>query len=256
MANPDFSLQRTHRKQREPLEKLVKSRMKELGLRNYEEFADEFGIGRSTLYDIFRGRVSETGAYFKPRAETLLRFADALETPLHELIYYFFPDAFGADDWTEGYSTAYARGVPIYIAGWVGAGPEQEVLEGEDTVYLPKSFTQGKDLVAFEVHGDSMAAGRHPIYHLDVVVVDRNNKGQDGSRVVARLESGYVCKLLKDDRFGKNLYSANPEYSNGTPPMIPGDQVQEIIGKVVKVLSNDPDDSIPQSKRNNLDKAA
>jgi repressor LexA len=256
MSTSDFSRKRAHQKTREPLEKLVKNRMKELNLKNYDEFADHFGIGRSTLYDIFRGRVSETGVYFKPRAETLLRFADALETPLHEIIYYFFPDAFGSEDWASGFSTVNASGVPIYIAGWVGAGPEQEFLEGEDTIFLPKSFTQGKDLVAFEVHGDSMSAGRYPIYHLDVVVVDKNDKGLDGSRVVARLDSGYVCKLLKVDRFGKNLYSANPEYSNGTPPVIAADRVQEIVGKVVKVLSHDPDDPSVKVKRNNLSKAA
>jgi repressor LexA len=244
-----------YRRQRAPLVKLVEDRMKELGLENYSDFADHFNIGRSTVYEVLRGRVGSRGIYVKPRAETLLRFAEALETPLHELVYYFLPDAFGAEEWADGYSTANVQGVPIYIAGWCGAGPEQEVLEGDDAIFLPASFTRGRDLVAFEVHGNSMAAGAHPIYHLDVVVVDRNNKGQDGSRVVARLESGYVCKLLKDDQFGKNLYSANPEYTNGTPPVIPGERVREIVGKVVKVLSNDPDDP-PEPRRNNMPRAA
>jgi SOS-response transcriptional repressor LexA len=244
-----------YRKQRSNLIKLVDERMIKLGITSYADFADEFGIGRSSIYEILRSR-SDDEPFAYPRGETLVKFSEALELPLHEIIYHFFPDARGAEEWADGYSTTDVRGIPIYIAGWVGAGPEREVLEGEGAIFLPTSFAKGRDLVAFEVHGDSMAAGAHPIYHLDVVVIDKNDKGQDGSRVVARLDSGYVCKLLKVDRFGKNLYSANPNYSNGTPPHIPADRVQEIVGKVVKVLSNDPDDPSLKTKRNNLSQAA
>jgi repressor LexA len=247
---------RSFQKQREPLQKLVDDQMIKLGIETYRDFADHFEIGRSTVYEILRGRTEERGIYAKPSVSTLIAFSKALDKPLHELIYYFIPDAPGAIEWADGYSTADVKGIPIYIAGWVGAGPEREVLEGEDAIFLPTSFAKGRDLVAFEVHGDSMSAGAHPIYHLDVVVIDKNDKGQDGSRVVARLDSGYVCKLLKVDRFGKNLYSANPNYSNGTPPHIPADRVQEIVGKVVKVLSSDPEDPTLKMKRNNLSKAA
>ncbi len=54
--------------------------------------------------------------------------------------------------------------------------------------------------------------------------------------VIARLTDGsYVCKALKEERFGRRLMSINPLYTNSAPPLIPAEDVEEIIGRVVWV---------------------
>jgi phage repressor protein C with HTH and peptisase S24 domain len=128
------------------------------------------------------------------------------------------------------------RPLPVRIAGWVGAGPDQNEEAYLDPVWVEEQFAQGKDLLAFKIRGDSMEGGRRPIFDGDLVLVNRNDKGYDGAAVVARLRSdGYVCKLLKIDKYGTNLVSANPAYTNGTPPYISGEQVSELVGRVVEV---------------------
>jgi phage repressor protein C with HTH and peptisase S24 domain len=44
-----------------------------------------------------------------------------------------------------------------------------------------------------------------------------------------------VCKALKEDKFGRRLASLNPLYTNSAPPVIPAEEVDEIIGRVVWV---------------------
>ncbi len=96
------------------------------------------------------------------------------------------------------------------------------------------------DLVAFKIRGDSMEGGKRPIYNGDTVLVDRGDKGYDTASVVARLTSGgYVCKTLKDDKFGVHLVSANSLYTNGTPPYIPQSEIDEIVGRVVRIVHDD-----------------
>ena len=216
--------------------------MEELDLKNYQEFADRFSIGRSTMYELLRGRSRTRGAYVYPNAQTMIALAGALQRPLHEIIYYILPDAPGADLFVPGSADA-PRQIAVQIAGWCGAGPEQEILVGDEQVFVSADFARNRDLVAFEVHGDSMDAGKYPIHHLDIVLVDRGDPGHDGAAVVARLESGYVCKLLKDDKFGRNLYSRNADYTNGTPPAIPVDNHVEIVGRVVQTIARTPDPS-------------
>lgn len=84
-----------------------------------------------------------------------------------------------------------------------------------------------------------MAAGRRPILDGDRIIVDLNDPGENTDSVVARLRDGnFVCKMLKLDRFGKALQSRNPEATNGTPSFIPAAEVDSIVGKVVRVISD------------------
>ena len=174
----------------------------------------------------------------KPSLDTLVLLAKALDEPLHRLVYMLAPDAPGADE--SGVVEPGFRRFRVGVAGWVGAGPEQlEEINGE-YVFVEDNFAEGKELQAFRVRGDSMAAGKRPIYDGDIVIVNTKDKGYNTAAVVARLVGGpYVCKMLKDDRFGRMLVSANPVHTNGTPTSIPIDEVDEIIGRVVRVVGNE-----------------
>jgi phage repressor protein C with HTH and peptisase S24 domain/transcriptional regulator with XRE-family HTH domain len=140
-------------------------------------------------------------------------------------------------DWSEGsLDQPVMRPVAVHIAGWVGAGPDEDEEAELPPVWVEERFARGKDLLAFKIRGDSMAGGRRPIFDGDLVLVNKHDKGHDGAAVVARLRSeGYVCKVLKDDRFGRHLVSSNPDYTNGTPPYIPSDEVAELIGRVIEI---------------------
>lgn len=51
-----------------------------------------------------------------------------------------------------------------------------------------------------------MEGGKRPIFDGDLVIVDRKDKGRDGTLVVARLKDGiYICKMLRDDGSGRSL---------------------------------------------------
>jgi repressor LexA len=82
---------------RGPLHMLIARRMAELRIRNLQQFADRFGIGRSTLYDLVRGRSPSHKTWGKPSLDTLVLLASALDKPLHELVYLIEPEAPGAD---------------------------------------------------------------------------------------------------------------------------------------------------------------
>lgn len=134
------------------------------------------------------------------------------------------------------------RRLPVQVAGWLRAGPDQhyDMADDHEHIYIEEDFAHGRDLLAFRVLGDSMAAGKTPIYSGDTVVVNCDDKGRDGASVVAHLNNdGYVCKLLKQDKFGANLISANPSFTNGTPPYIPGSDVAEIVGRVVRIIHDE-----------------
>lgn len=233
-----------------PFNERIAKRMAELGMQRLEEFADHFGLGRTTVYTLVLGRVSPRGTWVKPSIDTLVKLAGALEVPLHILVYELEPNAPGAGEASREQPQSPQpplRRVEVRRAGWCGAGPEQEEEIVDDVVWVEENFAQGKDLLAFQVRGDSMAGGRHPIYHGDTVVVDRNDKGYNNAAVVARLLSnGYVCKLLKDDRFSNvvRLASANPEHLNGTPTAVAPEDVAEIVGRVVRIIH---DEDAPES---------
>ena len=224
---------------RGPLNRLIGRRMRELGIKNIEEFARHAGVSRSNLYELIRGRSpSAPSAWKTPSLDTLIPLAKALDKPLHEIIYIVVPDAPGAEVMRSGGgSGAAVREIEVRVAGWCGAGPDQfDELLGEH-IAVEESFVRGRDLIAFRIRGDSMEAGKNPIYSGDTVLVDRSDKGYDTASVVARLTSGgYVCKTLKDDKFGVNLVSANPNYTNGTPPYIPSLDIAEIVGRVVRII--------------------
>lgn len=224
-----------------PLNQLIADKMKSLGFERLEQMAHYAGVGEATLYSLVLGRRTLSGARTRPRLDTLVSLSHALEVPLGELVYLVAPDGLGQTE--ERCSEAEplpVRQYRVQIAGWVGAGPAQYEESFEEPVYVEEAFARGKHLRAFRVRGDSMAAGRRPILDGDRIIVDLNNRGENTDSVVARLQDGnYVCKMLKQDRFGKALQSRNPEATNGTPSFIPASEVDSIVGKVVRVISDD-----------------
>jgi repressor LexA len=223
-----------------PFNRRIAARMRELGMRKLEEFADYSGIGATTVYGLVQGRVSQYGNWIKPSIDTLVKLSEALDVPLHELVYEIEPDAPGASLASNFAQQPPVRRLRILTAGWCGAGPDQEEEVLDEQVWIDENFARGKDLVAFKIRGDSMQAGKHPIYDGDTVLVDRKDKGYNTATVVARLvDNGYVCKVLKDDRFGRFLQSRNVDHTNGTPSAIPMEQVEEIVGRVVRIIHDD-----------------
>lgn len=228
------------RELRSPFNDFIFRRMRDIKVETLKELADRSGVGRQTLYDALRGRAPSHKNWGKPGLDTLVKLAIALKAPLHELVYLVEPDAPGAELMRSQSSGAQVRELPVQLAGWCGAGPDQDEEVLDECVYVEESFVRGRDLVAFRIRGDSMEAPPRPIYSGDVVLVDRADKGYDTASVVARLvNDGHVCKLLKDDKFGFNLYSANARYTNGTPPHIRQEDIAEIVGRVVRVIHDE-----------------
>lgn len=226
------------RRLRGPLNSLIAQAMRRDGIKEVARWADHWGIGRTTLYSLLRGRETSSGKWMRPSLETLTILARALDQPLHTLVYLVEPDAYGASLIQTTPPPPTVREIDVRVAGWVGAGPDQDEWD-TSTVCVEESFARGKDLIAFRIRGDSMAAGRQPIYDGDIVIVNRRDKGANTSTVVARLASdGYVCKVLKDDRFGRLLQSRNVDHTNGTPTAIPMSDVEEIVGRVVRIVSD------------------
>lgn len=236
MSKRTFSNNEELRRLRGPFNALVVKAMRRDGISEITKWADHWGIGRTTLYSVLRGRETKSGTWVKPSLDTLNLLAKALDTPLHTLVYLIEPEAYGSNMIDNLHPAV--REIEVGIAGWVGAGPDQD--EWDDSIVcVEEQFAKGKDLVAFRIRGDSMAAGRQPIYDGDIVLVNRSDKGINTSSVVARLDNdGYVCKVLKDDRFGRFLQSRNVDHTNGTPSAIPMSAVEEIVGKVVRIISN------------------
>ena len=218
-----------------PLNDLILARMKAISISSLAEFADHAGIGRATLYNLVQGRVSANGTSVKPGLDTLVRLAEALNVPAHELLYRLEPDARGMDFASPILNDV----VAIDRVGYVGAGPgENEECQSEQ-VWVSKRFAAGKNLLAYTVRGNSMAGGKRPIHDGDTIIVNTLDKGSSGDAIVARLyDQVYVCKALKQDKFGKRLMSTNTFYTNSTPPVIPASDVEEIIGKVVRLWGN------------------
>lgn len=217
---------------------MISAKMKELGMTKLEQFAVYSDIPHSTLYNLVAGRLTPAGNPVQPSLQTLTLLAKALDQPLWRLVYMLQPDAPGAED-LEVYPPDFRR-FRVKVAGWVGAGPQQlEEINGT-SIAVEDEFARGKDLQAFRVRGDSMAAGRRPIYDGDIVLVNTKDPGYNTAAVVARLIDGrYVCKMLKDDKFGKFLLSANPTHTNGTPTTLGIEEVDAIVGRVVRVIGDE-----------------
>ncbi|RYM38918.1 LexA family transcriptional regulator [Meiothermus sp. PNK-Is4] len=213
-----------------PFNDWIAERMDELGIQSVEEFARYAKIGRATMHNVIRGRVSPKGTWVKPSIETLELLAIALNRPIQDLIFRLMPNAPGSELMTT------RAQVRVPVVGVVGAGPGQDIEVDDGYIFVESAFARGKRLAAYRVYGDSMCAGRRPICDGDIIVANLNDKGDSGSVVVARLVDGTtVCKALKVDRFGAHLMSLNPMYTNSTPPMIPASEVAEIVGKVIMV---------------------
>lgn len=221
---------------RGPLNALIVRAMRRDGIREITKWADHHGIGRTTLYSVLRGRETASRKWVKPSVDTLIRLAAALDVPLHELIYLVAPDAPGANAKqrvTAGYLQAFGvERIPIEAlsqAQSAGTAPR--------FAYAEPDLSRGRDLRAFRMQGDSMAAGRTPIHDDDVVLVDVRDKGSDAATVIARLLDGrYVCKVLKDDKFGRLLQSRNVDHTNDAPSAIATEDVAEIVGRVVRII--------------------
>ena len=85
---------------RGPLNALIATRMRQLGLSTVKEFAEYAGVGRTSLHDLVRGRAKDDGAWTKPSFDTLTKLAAALNKPTHELVYLIDPDAPGGPTMT------------------------------------------------------------------------------------------------------------------------------------------------------------
>lgn len=205
-----------------PFAEEILAAMKRLGMRRLEEFADAFGLGRTTVYNLVLGR-KVGNKWIKPSLDTVVRLSTALNIPVEDLIAKLYED--------EIPKMPHRQEAQVPVVGYVGGGPSQ-LEEIEERTVPVRVKGSARHLAAFKVRGNSMCAGRRPICHGDVIIVNTEDKGHPGAIVVARLENGeYVVKLLKNGA----LYSTNPE-ENG-PPVIPLDQVAEIVGRVVEVRS-------------------
>jgi repressor LexA len=213
-----------------PFNPLIIKRMRELNIATVEDFARFAKIPRTTVNGLLRGRISPNGTWIKPSIDTLIALARALNRPTHELLYLLEPDAPGQLE-----SPLPPNRLDVSILGLLGAGPG-EAQERDGTISVDADFARGKDLVGYEIRGDSMAGGKRPIFSGDKVAVNRLDKGASGQVVAARLKDGsHVCKALKVDKFGRRLMSMNPLYTNNVPPIIADVMVDEIIGRVVLV---------------------
>lgn len=222
-------------RQRSKLAELIHAQIRDDKLRSIEEFADKYDIGRSTLYELLRGRTRSRGALVRPSLDTLVKLANAVKVPTHQLLYLFEPDAPGAGHYLSGATPS--EGATVSIEGTIGGAPEQHRETHYGFVWVEQDFVVGKDLIAFRATGDSMAAGSDAIQDGDIIVVDRNDPGHDTASVVARLEThDLVLKMLKDDRFGRFLQSRNPEPSDGSPTVIPLQEATQIVGRVVRII--------------------
>lgn len=204
-----------------PFAEEILAAMRRLGMRRLEEFADAFGIGRTTVYNLVLGR-KIGDKWVKPSLDTIVRLSRALDIPVESLVAKLYED--------EQLRLKEEKHVPLL--GYVGGGPSQLEEIAERTIPV-RVRGDARHLVAFKVRGDSMCAGRRPICHGDIIIVNTEDKGHPGAVVVARLESGeYVVKKVVNG----HLVSTNPE-ANGGPPVIPLGEVAEIVGRVVEVRS-------------------
>jgi repressor LexA len=216
-----------------PFNDLISAHMKRHNLDTLEDFANVANVGRSTVYDLVRGRLTPQGNWVKPSIDVLVKLAQTLEMPAHELLYRLEPEAYGSNAFNT------VEGYYVTVAGYVGAGPGQLEPCDTTTISVTPSFVSGKDLVAYIIRGDSMDGGKSPIKDGATVIVNSLDKGTSGQAVVALLEDGsMVCKLLKNDKFGYQLLSANPFYTNSTPPRILQNEIAEIIGRVVRIVQD------------------
>lgn len=209
-----------------PFNDLIFEAMRQEKIPTLDQFADKYGIGRTTLRNFVLGRQSPIGTWVKPELSTLIKLSRALRVPLVYLLDRLYEDL--------GEDVYMVPSAPV--VGWVGAGPGQD--DPIEQRYLAVNSTNVRegDLVAFAVRGDSMCSGNKPICDGDFIIVDRRRAATPGQRVVARLkDGGYVCKLYKADRTGRFLVSTNPSIENGYPSIIPASEVEEIIGPVVEV---------------------
>lgn len=216
---------------RGPFNEDIRKVMVERGWTKLEQFADHFGIGRTTVYSLVLGRQTSQGEWVKPSLDTIIKLSIALNRPVDELLSRLYPEL----DLPKPQAQVAPSMKKTPVMGIVGAGPGQfePTLK---SVYVPTAVAKGRPLAAYEVKGDSMCGGKRPICDGDIIVVNLADKGCSGQVVVARLNDGsYVCKALKEDKFGRRLMSLNPLYTNSAPPVIPAEDVDEIIGRVVWV---------------------
>jgi repressor LexA len=206
-----------------PFAEEILAAMKRLGMRRLEEFADAFGLGRTTVYNLVLGR-KVGNKWIKPSLDTVVRLSLALNIPVEDLIAKLYED--------EVPTLGQREEVHVPVVGYVGGGPSQ-LEEIEERTVPVRAKGNARHLVAFRVRGDSMCAGKRPICDGDIIIVNTEDKGHPGAIVVARLANGeYVVKKMVNG----HLVSANPEANHG-PPVIPVQEVEEIVGRVVEVRS-------------------
>jgi repressor LexA len=149
-----------------PFAEEILATMKRLGMRRLEEFADTFGLGRTTVYNLVLGR-KVGDKWIKPSLDTVVKLSAALDIPVEELIAKLYEDEVPILRRHEAH---------IPILGYVGGGPPQLEEIGDRTVPV-RVKGSASHLVAFKVRGNSMCAGRRPICDGDIIIVNTQDKG-------------------------------------------------------------------------------
>lgn len=70
---------------RGPFNEDIRKVMVERGWTKLEQFADHFGIGRTTVYSLVLGRQTSQGEWVKPSLDTIIKLSIALNRPVDEL---------------------------------------------------------------------------------------------------------------------------------------------------------------------------
>lgn len=219
-----------------PFNRLIAERMRELGLSSLEDFAAYAEIGYTTLYNLVLGRVSTSGAIVRPSVETLARLSQGLQKPLGELIYIAAPEGYGKPP-------TFYSGLPEEVAIWPTNSPSGPgVIWGAfhtapeyTVVEHPKA--KGRTLVGYRIRGNAMAAGSSPILHGDIVIVDAAQRILDKETGIFRLQGGvFICRMLKETSPAPVLIAKNPEENDSAPSVVPLQEVDAIIGPVVRTI--------------------
>lgn len=235
-----------------PFRGLIAKRMKELEIRTVEEFGERFGISRGTIYTLYSGRISVHGTPVRPSVETLLALSKALQAPFYWLMYLLGPEALGQENFDDleelllgvdkdsdrykvlselSVSSRFTSElVDLYPTGWDSDTIRRSARSVVGYAWIAKDNRKDSELEAFSEFGDSMAAGAHPIYVGDTIIVDKVERAEDGALVVIQLEDGArLCRLLRR----KQYVTTNPLKTDPTPITLNMHEAS-LLGRVVE----------------------
>ena len=219
------------------------------------EFAGMKALIPQVLYAIYYGGQDSQGRLAHPPIRELRNLSFTLNRPLSDLMRLYLDTHptnrmfFDVGDLEREIERTYVgstiqrmrervppmRRIAIKVAGrHIQSEP---IKEGEEpALWLEETFIQGRNLLAFRIESDSMEGGTRPIFNGDLVIVDSGDKGHDAVPVIARLkDKRYVCKLLIDEGYGKNLVGTKSTPDDDIPFYIPSEKIEAIEGRVIEV---------------------